>query len=469
MTTYSLMSGGEKLVTADTFSVINPSTMVTVGESPKASIEDLNSIIKEARKAFTSWSTTPYEKRQQYINQIADTLETHSQELASIITQEQGKPIGAPLGSMFEMGGAAAWTRYTASLELPVKVLQDDENGHIELHRRPIGVVASITPWNWPVMIAIWHIIPAVLAGNTVVCKPSPYTPLSTLRMIELINRVLPKGVVNSIAGGDELGAAISDHIGIDKIVFTGSTDTGKKIMSSSSKSLKNLTLELGGNDAGIVLGDCNPDEIVPGLFWGAFINNGQTCAAMKRLYVHRSIYKEICDSLTAFAKSVKMGDGFADGAELGPIQNKMQFNIVNQLVKTSIQQGGKVLLGGPLDSEESLFFPVTLIAVEKNDNALVQHEQFGPALPIIPFDTVEEAILLANDNSAGLGGSVWSNDKQAAAKIAGQMECGTVWINKHGAIQPNAPFGGIKSSGLGVEFGEEGLLANTTIQCIFS
>ncbi|WP_067217831.1 aldehyde dehydrogenase family protein [Marinomonas gallaica] len=469
MTTYSLMSGGEKLATTDTFSVINPSTMATVGESPKATVENLNTIIKEAKKAFSSWSAVPFAKRQQYLNQIADALETHSQELASIITQEQGKPIGASLGSMFEMGGAVAWTRYTASLELPVKVLQDDENGHIELHRRPIGVVASITPWNWPVLIAIWHIIPAILAGNTVVCKPSPYTPLSTLRMIEIMNSILPEGVVNSISGGDELGAAISDHPDIDKIVFTGSTETGKKVMSSSAKNLKHLTLELGGNDAGIVLGDCNPDEIAPGLFWGAFINNGQTCAAMKRLYVHRSIYNEVCDSLTAFAKSVKMGDGFAEGAELGPIQNKMQFDIVNELVKTSIQQGGKVLLGGPLDSEDSLFFPITLVAVENNKNALVQNEQFGPALPIIPFDTVEEAIKLANDSSAGLGGSVWSNDKASAAEIAGQMECGTVWLNKHGAIQPNAPFGGVKSSGLGVEFGEEGLLANTTIQCIFS
>ncbi|MGB2064948.1 aldehyde dehydrogenase family protein [Marinomonas gallaica] len=469
MTTYSLMSGGEKLATTDTFSVINPSTMATVGESPKATVENLNTIIKEAKKAFSSWSAVPYAKRQQYLNQIADALETHSQELANIITQEQGKPIGASLGSMFEMGGAVAWTRYTASLELPVKVLQDDANGHIELHRRPIGVVASITPWNWPVLIAIWHIIPAILAGNTVVCKPSPYTPLSTLRMIEIMNSILPKGVVNSISGGDELGAAISDHPDIDKIVFTGSTETGKKVMSSSAKNLKHLTLELGGNDAGIVLGDCNPDEIAPGLFWSAFINNGQTCAAMKRLYVHRSIYNEVCDSLTAFAKSVKMGDGFAEGAELGPIQNKMQFDIVNQLVKTSIQQGGKVLLGGPLDSEDSLFFPITLVAVENNENALVQNEQFGPALPIIPFDTVEEAIKLANDSSAGLGGSVWSNDKASAAEIAGQMECGTVWLNKHGAIQPNAPFGGVKSSGLGVEFGEEGLLANTTIQCIFS
>lgn len=469
MTTYTLISGGKKYSTVETFPVFNPSTMTTVGESPKATMEDLNLIIADAKSAFPNWSGTPYAFRQDYINQIADALETHKEELASLITQEQGKPIGAPLGSMFEMGGAVAWTRYTATLEMPVKILQDDENVHIELHHRPIGVVASITPWNWPLMIAIWHIIPAILAGNTVVCKPSPYTPLSTLRMIELMNEILPKGVVNSVAGGDELGAAISSHPDINKIVFTGSTNTGKKVMQSSADSLKHLTLELGGNDAGIVLSDCNPNEIAPGLFWGAFINNGQTCAAMKRLYVHRSIYNEVCTALTTFSRSVIMGDGFDKNSELGPIQNKMQFDVVNQLVKRSIQQGGKVLLGGPVESENTLFFPITLIAVENNKNALVQNEQFGPALPIIPFDTVDEAIHMANDNSAGLGGSVWSNDKQAAAQIAVQMECGTVWLNKHGAIQPNAPFGGTKSSGLGVEFGEEGLLANTTMQCIFS
>lgn len=469
MTTYALISGGKKHPTIDTFPVINPSTMTTFGESPKATVGDLNLIIADAKRAFPTWSTTPYASRQHYINQIADALEAHTEELASLITQEQGKPIGASLGSMFEMGGAVAWTRYTATLEMPVKVLQDDDNAHIELHHRPIGVVASITPWNWPLMIAIWHIVPAILAGNTVVCKPSPYTPLSTLRMVELMNDILPKGVVNSVAGGDELGAAISSHPDINKIVFTGSTDTGKKVMQSSANTLKHLTLELGGNDAGIVLADCDPNKIAAGLFWGAFINNGQTCAAMKRLYVHRSIYNEVCDALTTFSKSVKVGDGFEDGTELGPVQNQMQFNVVNQLVQSSIQQGGKVLLGGPVHSENTLFFPITLIAVESNDNALVQNEQFGPALPIIPFDTIDEAIQMANDSSAGLGGSVWSNDKQAAAKVAAQMECGTVWLNKHGAIQPNAPFGGVKSSGLGVEFGEEGLLANTTIQCIFS
>ena len=174
MSTYALISGGKKHPTIDTFPVINPSTMTTVGESPKATVDDLNLIIADAKRAFPTWSTTPYASRQHYINQIADVLEAHTEELASLITQEQGKPIGASLGSMFEMGGAVAWTRYTATLEMPVKVLQDDDNAHIELHHRPIGVVASITPWNWPLMIAIWHIVPAILAGNTVVCKPSP-------------------------------------------------------------------------------------------------------------------------------------------------------------------------------------------------------------------------------------------------------------------------------------------------------
>ncbi|WP_425640735.1 aldehyde dehydrogenase family protein [Marinomonas gallaica] len=469
MNNYHLINNGKAMITLNTFKVYNPSTSALIAEAPKATVQELDDIIKGACDAFPEWSSLDYSERQSYMLKIADILEQHSEEIATIITKEQGKPIGAALGSMFEIGGAIAWARYTASLELPVKILQDDENGRVEMHRRPLGVVASITPWNWPVLIAIWHIIPALLAGNTVVCKPSPYTPLSTLRMIELMNSVLPKGVINSVTGGDELGAALSNHAAIKKIVFTGSTATGKKVMSSAADTLKHLTLELGGNDAGIVLPDCDPEAIAPGLFWGAFINNGQTCAAMKRLYVHRSIYDQVCDSLTQFAKNIKVGDGFEEGAELGPVQNQMQFDIVNRLVTQSVEQGGSVLLGGPLDNPKDLFFPITLVAIDDNQNPLVQNEQFGPALPIIPFDTVEEAIAMANDNEAGLGGSVWTNDRDEANRVASKMECGSVWINKHGAVQPNSPFGGTKSSGLGVEFGEEGLLAYTNIQCILS
>jgi acyl-CoA reductase-like NAD-dependent aldehyde dehydrogenase len=228
---------------------------------------------------------------------------------------------------------------------------------------------------------------------------------------------------------------------------------------------LKRLTLELGGNDAGIVLPDVDPKAIAEGLFWGAFINNGQTCAALKRLYVHESVHDDVCEALVAYAKNIPVGDGLDPASVLGPVQNEMQFKKVKSLVDDAKRKGGKVLLGGK--PNDGLFYPVTLVSGLSNGNRLVDEEQFGPALPIIKFKTVEEAIALANDSSAGLGGSVWSKNIEKAEAVAAQMECGTVWINKHGAIQPNAPFGGVKQSGFGVEFGEEGLKEFTTVQTV--
>ena len=460
-------TGGQPVNIQDTFDVLNPSTQAVAGVAPKASLTDLDNAVKAADAAFASWSVLSDKERQEYCQAVANKIAEHHEELATILTTEQGKPMGG-MGSMFEVGGAIAWSEYTVSLEMPVEVLQDNAEGRIEMHRKPIGVVGSITPWNWPLMIAIWHILPAVRAGNTVVCKPSMLTPLSTLRMVELMNEVLPAGVVNCITGGDEIGAAMSDHEGIHKIVFTGSIGTGKKVMRSSAETLKRLTLELGGNDAGIVLPDANPSDIAPGLFWGAFINNGQTCAALKRLYVHESIYEQVCDELTAFAETVSMGDGFAEGNELGPVQNRMQFDKVRQLVAESVRLGGKVLTGGVVEDNDTLFHPVTLIATNHPEDPLIHEEQFGPALPIIPYSDVEEAIAAANQSENGLGGSVWTQNTDEARRIAARMECGSVWINKHGAIQPNAPFGGVKCSGIGVEFGKEGLLANTNIQVLF-
>ncbi|MGB1091451.1 MAG: aldehyde dehydrogenase family protein [Oceanobacter sp.] len=464
---FSNIAAGQALDITDSMEVLNPSSLELAGRAPKGSVADLDAAVAAAEAAFPAWAALSDAERQDYCNKVADKLEAHHEELATILTAEQGKPMGG-MGSMFEIGGAIAWTRYNAALEVPVEVLQDDENGRIEMHRTPIGVVGSITPWNWPVMIAIWHIIPAIRTGNTVVNKPSPYTPLSTLRMIELMNEVLPAGVVNSITGGDELGAALSGHEKVGKIVFTGSTPTGKKVMGSAAESLKRLTLELGGNDAGIVLEDCDPAEIAPALFWGAFINNGQTCAALKRLYVHDSIYDAVCEKLTEFANSVPMGDGFAEGMELGPIQNRMQFDKVNQLVRESIALGGKVLCGGPVENENTLFFPITLIATDAENDPLVHNEQFGPALPIIRYTDLDQVMAQANNNPNGLGGSVWTNDEAKFRELAVKMECGSVWRNKHGAIQPNAPFGGVKCSGVGVEFGKEGLLSNTNIQVLY-
>ena len=226
-----------------------------------------------------------------------------------------------------------------------MKVLQDNEQGRVELHRKPVGVVGSITPWNFPVMIAIWHSIPAILAGNTVVCKPSPFTPLSTLRLVELMNDVLPPGVVNCITGKDTLGPAITAHEGINKIIFTGSCATGKKVMVNAAETMKRLTLELGGNDAGIVLPDVDPKEIAEGLFWGAFINSGQACAALKRLYVHDDVHDEVCSELVAIAEKTKMGEGTSEDVVLGPVQNAKQYDIVADLT-ASAKSGGRVLLG---------------------------------------------------------------------------------------------------------------------------
>ena len=465
---FHFVVNGEPRPGSASFDVTNPSTGELVGTAPNATVADLDAAVSAAKAAYESWSQKSDAELQAACEAVAGKLGEHAEELAQLLTKEQGKPLNG-LGSRFELGGAQAWAGFTAGLSQPVKVLQDNDEGRVELHRKPLGVVASITPWNWPLMIAVWHILPALRTGNTVVIKPSPFTPLSTLRMVELMNEVLPPGVVNAITSDDQLdniGAAMAAHPDIRKVVFTGSCGTGKKVYATAAETMKRLTLELGGNDAGIVLPDVNPAEIAEGLFWGAFINNGQTCAAMKRLYVHEAVYDEVCQALTDFAANIPVGDGQDETSILGPVANQMQFDKVKALVDDAKTQG-RVLLGG--EPGEGLFFPPTLIADLPHEASLVAEEQFGPALPIIKYSDVEDAIRMANDSQNGLGGSVWSSDIARAKTIASRLQCGSVWINKHGAIQPNAPFGGVKSSGLGVEFGDEGLAEYTDIQVVFS
>jgi acyl-CoA reductase-like NAD-dependent aldehyde dehydrogenase len=452
----------------DRFEVRNPSTGAAVDTAPNATAEDLDRAVAAARAAQSDWAAKPDEERAALAAKVAQTITANAEELAHLLTLEQGKPLNG-LGSRWEMGGAAAWAGYVAGLSLPPQVLQDTNEGKVELTRKAIGVVGSITPWNFPVMIAVWHFLPAIRTGNAVILKPSPLTPLSTLRMVTLLNEVLPAGVLNVVTGDDKdfnLGAAMSAHPGIDKIVFTGSTATGRHVMRSAADNLKRLTLELGGNDAGIVLPDADPAKIAEGLFWGGFINNGQTCAAMKRLYVHDSLHDAVCDALVAYAEKVPVGDGLDESSTLGPVQNRMQHDKVSRLVADAADRG-KVLLGGA--PGRGLFFPPTIIAGLSNGDPLVDEEQFGPALPVIRYTDIDKVITAANASENGLGGSVWSADIDAAKAVARRMECGSVWINKHGAIQPNAPFGGIKQSGFGVQFAEEGLKENTTVQVVFS
>ena len=464
---FGMVIDGASIEGESHFDVTNPATGEVVGSAANATPADLDRAVAAASAAFEIWSGKSDEELRAACEAVTAKIAEHSEEIALLLTQEQGKPLNGN-GSRFELGGAAAWAGYTAGLSLPMKVLQDNNEGRVELHRKPLGVVGSITPWNWPVMIAVWHILPAIRTGNTVVIKPSPYTPLSTVRLVEIMNEVLPAGVVNIVTSDDvthNIGAAMSQHPGIRKMIFTGSTATGKKVMMGAAETMKRLTLELGGNDAGIVLPDVDAKEIAEGLFWGGFINNGQTCAAMKRLYVHEDVYDDVCAALTDYARNVPVGIGTDEAAILGPVSNQMQFDKVKRLVEDA-EGKGRVLIGG--DPGDGLFFPPTLIADLSADDPLVAEEQFGPALPIIQYTDIEDAIAQANASENGLGGSVWSKDVEAAKRIAMRMECGSVWINKHGAIQPNAPFGGVKSSGLGVEFGEEGLAEYTDIQVVF-
>ena len=463
--TPSLVIDGRKLAgDRGTLPVIDPALGEAFAECPNASPAQLDEAVAAAGRAFEQWQHSTCAERRALLEAIAARIEQNAPELAEIIVREQGKPLAL---AHMEVGGAVAWTRATAALELPVEVIEDRPGKRIELHRRPLGVVGSITPWNWPLMIAVWHIMPALRAGNAVVIKPSELTPLNTLRLVELIDEVAPPGLVNAVAGGGALGREISGHAGIQKIVFTGSTRTGQDIMRNAADTLKRLTLELGGNDAGIVLPGTDIGAIAEGVFGSAFLNMGQTCAALKRLYVHESQYEDMCRHLVAIAARQKVGNGLDEGTSFGPIQNRDQFERVCELVEDARAAGARILCGGEPLPGKGYFYPPTLVADIADGTRLVDEEQFGPVLPVIRYRDVDEAVRLANASTNGLGGSVWSGDPEAARAVANRLECGTVWINGHAEVLPHCPFGGCKMSGFGVEFGLEGLLEYTRPQLL--
>ncbi|QTQ34430.1 aldehyde dehydrogenase family protein [Aromatoleum petrolei] len=469
MQVFDMIINGQPVKADSTFEVINPATGEAFACVQAGNAGHVDQAVAAARAAFHDWSRTPDARRKDLLHALGAAIEEDMPTLMELVTKESGKPLGGlnGVGAGMEVGGSIAWTHVTADLDLPVEVIQDDDIARIEVHRKPLGVVASITPWNWPLMIAIWHVIPALRAGNTVVMKPSGLTPTATLRFAELANRILPPGVLNIVTGESGVGSAIAKHPDINKIVFTGSTPTGKTIMQNAAGNLKRLTLELGGNDAGIVLPDVDPKAVAPKLFGVGFHNNGQTCACLKRLYVHDSIYDEVVEELARLARDTVVGDGLVEGTQLGPVQNKAQLDFVHELVEDARANGARILSGGKARPGKGYFYEPTVIADAKDGMRVVDEEQFGPVLPVIRYSDVDAVLTRANDNENGLGGSVWSNDRKKAAELALQLECGTAWINEHGAVQPDAPFGGVKQSGLGVEFGRYGLEEYTSIQTL--
>ncbi len=454
MKDFKLLINGQLTAGASVMDVINPSTEEVVAVCPRADLAQLNQAVAAAKAAFPAWAKTPIKERGALINKVADALEARTEEFARLLTSEQGKPL--PM-ALWEVGGTAASLRYFASLDLPDKVLRDDADSKIVLQHSPLGVVAAITPWNFPLILLAIKIGPGLLAGNTMVCKPAPTTPLTTLLLGEICAEILPPGVVNFIADANDLGGALSTHPDIAKVAFTGSTATGKKVMQSASSSLKRLTLELGGNDAAIILDDMDPKEVAPKIFGGATMNSGQVCLAIKRVYAPESMYDALCTELAKLAEEAVVGDGFEQGTQLGPLQNKMQFEKVKEFLADA-HASGKVIAGGqPLD-RPGYFIPPTIVRDIPDDAKLVREEQFGPVLPIMSYTSLADAISRANDSEYGLGGTVWTNDLDKGFEVASQIQSGTVWVNKHLDLPNDIPFGGAKQSGIGVEYGQEGL-----------
>ena len=460
---YTMTIDGKAVKGSKSTGVINPATGKVFAEVPDCTKAELDQAMDAAQRAFPAWSRD-IATRRKVLNECATALQ-NPEGLARMLTLEQGKPLDK---AGQEIMGTSMWCAYTAMLDLPSDVIQDNAQGRIEIRRKPLGVVAAITPWNYPLMLGMWKIAPALLAGNTLVLKPSPFTPITTLMLGEILRDIVPPGVLNVISGGDQLGAMMTSHPVPRKISFTGSVATGKKVAAAAAPDLKRVTLELGGNDAAIVLSDVDLASVAPKIFWGAMENSGQICSAIKRVYVPEQMYAPMLEMLGELAKGVKVGDGLEAGTQMGPINNRPQFERVTELVEDAKKHGAKIISGGAV-GKEGYFFAPTIVGNISDGVRLVDEEQFGPALPIIPYKDVDDAVRRANATHFGLSGSVWSKDSNRGAEVAAQLECGSAWVNQHLAFAPNLPFGGAKWSGIGVENGPWGLLGFTEIQVVNS
>lgn len=459
-----LIDGQLSTSAAASLEVINPATGAVFARCPAAGRAELDRAVAAARRAFGSWSALSFEERAAAIKRMAAVLRANQDSLAELLTREQGKPIGQ---SRDEIGRAATQSEGMAAIAIPVETLVEDAQRRIQLRYRPLGVVGIITPWNAPINLAAGPLTSALYTGNTVVLKPSPYTPLSTLKLGEQLRDVFPPGVLNVLAAGDELGQWMTEHAGIDKISFTGSVATGKKVMASAAGTLKRVTLELGGNDAAIVLDDVDPATVAPKLFFGACVNSGQVCMAIKRIYAHERIYDALCAALAEEARKARVGDGLDPQTQYGPIQNRMQYEKVLAILDDSKRAGARIVAGGDVPRRPGYFVPPTIVTDIAEDSRLVREEQFGPVVPVLKFSDIDDAVRRANDTRFGLAGSVWSHDPERAAAIAARLEVGTAWVNQHRATLATVPFGGAKESGMGRQYSILGLKENMEPQVI--
>ena len=460
---FSMLIDGKLLNSPINMDVLNPANERVAASVPVADVEQLNHAVFAAKVAFSTWKKTSLQQRRDLLAKFANVIDDNAEELAQLLTIEQGKTIK---DARDEVMFSSFFCNQLKDIVINDEVLIDDETQRVEIHRRPLGVVAGIVPWNFPLLIAVYKIAPALITGNTIIIKPAPTTPMATLRLGVLTKDIFPAGVLNIIADRNDLGPKITAHPDIDKVSFTGSTPTGKKIMESAANTLKRLTLELGGNDAAIVLADADVEQISEDLFNASFMNSGQICICLKRLYVHESLYDDVCERIGELAKKAIVGDGMADSSQFGPVQNKAQYEKICDYIEGA-RVNGKIIAGGEIPQTPGYFIPLTVVKDIKDGTRLVDEEPFGPILPIIKFKDIDDVIERANRSDYGLGASVWSSDLKAAYAVAQQLDSGTVWINKHLDFSPNIPFPPSKRSGIGVEWGKEGLLEFTAMKVI--
>ncbi|MCX7037456.1 MAG: aldehyde dehydrogenase family protein [Proteobacteria bacterium] len=455
---YTLCINGQAQPAPNQLDVINPATGQVFAHCPAAGSAELDAAVSAARAAATSWRDLGFDVRAGYIARLAEAISAQVEPLARLLVQEQGKPLGQ---ARDEVGRAGALSMGMTRIKIETEVLVDDAERHIELHWAPLGVVGVITPWNAPINLAVGPMTAALYTGNCIVLKPSPFTPLCTLRIGELMRDIFPAGVVNILAGGDELGALMTAHPGIDKISFTGSVATGKKVMASAAGTLKRVTLELGGNDAAIVLDDVDPVAVAKKLFFAATVNSGQVCMAIKRIYAHETVYDALCNALAAEARNARIGNGLADGTVLGPIQNCRQYERVKGFIDDLRKGPGTMLAGAEQPTGEGYFINPVVVAEPGDSSRIVTEEQFGPVIPVMKFSDIDDAVRRANYTRYGLAGSVWSADTARAAAIAARLEVGTAWVNQHRHTMATVPFGGAKESGMGRNYSLLGLRGN--------
>jgi acyl-CoA reductase-like NAD-dependent aldehyde dehydrogenase len=457
---------GQRINSLRSIKISDPVTGEELASVSDTQKDGLDQAIQAAKAAFPLWSSKIWNERRDILRNAMEELKSRTDELCTILTAENGRPYGMAQWEITWLLDTYAPALF--QMELPDVTWHEHSVGQVTKRYVPLGVVAAISPWNLPFLLSFTKVLPSLLAGNTVVLKPAVFTPLTVLRAADYIGETLPPGVLNVISGGDDLGPWMTSHPDFQKVSFTGSTETGRKVFASAAPTLKHLTLELGGNDPGIVLPDADPQAIAEYLFQSMFLLSGQGCITLKRLFVHESIYQALSEALISCAQHQKLGDGFDPATTLGPIQNRPQFARL-QTTWEEIQEAKTPLLyQGEVPSEGAgLFFPVTLLDNPPAEAAYVIRENFGPLRAVIKYRNLDEAIRLANATPYGLGASVWGTDPESLNAVARQLDAGTVWINQHLNAHPNVPFSGHKNSGIGIEFGEDGLKEFCNVQVI--